>query len=71
MPSTPASIARRASSGWQMPLRISGSVVIERSHGMSFHVNEFPKTLIQCITALRGSASMSASTLARKCGSLM
>lgn len=54
-----------------MPLRISGSDVSDRSHGRSFHVSEFPKMLIQCSTALRGSASMSASTLLRKFGSLM
>ena len=71
MPSTPASMARRASSGWQMPLRIRGNFVMDRSHGMSFQVNEFPKMLTQCMTALRGSASTSASTFARKCGSLM
>ena len=70
MPSTPASTARRASSGWQMPLRISGSKVIDRSQPKSFQVNEFPKMLTQCMTALRGSASMSPETLARKTGSL-
>jgi hypothetical protein len=53
MPSTPPSMARRASSGCRMPLTISGSSVSDRSHGRSSQVSGLPKTWAHNLTACR------------------
>ncbi len=71
MPSTPASLARRASSGWQMPLRISGRSVMDRSHGRSSQVSGLPKVCAQRITAAAGSSSGDLARRERKTGSLV
>ena len=57
MPSTPPSLARRASSGWQMPLTISGRSVSDRSQGRSSHVSGLPKICTHCSTAACGFSS--------------
>ncbi len=71
MPSTPPSLARRTSSGWQMPFTISGSEVSERSQGRSSQVSGLPKTRIQWMTAAPGSCSGVRSSWDRKTGSLV
>ena len=71
MASTPPSLARRASSGWQMPLRISGRSVSERSQGRSSQVTGLPNIYTQCSTAAWGFSSGVCARLARNTGSLV
>ncbi len=70
MPSTPPSMARRASSGWQIPLTISGSEVIDRSHGRSSQVSGLPNSWAHLRMAAPGSTSGSWPSSLRKTGSV-
>ena len=71
MPSIPASTARRASSGEQMPLSRIGSFVSERSQTRSSQVRLWlPKIIAHSPVAASTSSSGGAASLPRKTGSL-
>src|SRR6266568_1587795 len=65
-PSTPASSARRASSGWSMPLSSSGSLVSARSRGKSAQLSDGRGN----VAANRSTASPGSARPARNTGSL-
>ena len=72
MPSTPASTARRASSGWQMPFSTNGQRRQRAEPGQVIPCHLEPKVADHCGTAALGSAPpMSVVALDLKTGSLM